>query len=155
MRKCGWHEDFSAFSMTKDWIRDWPFKWFAPLMPDECAPSDPHWNLFLDPTWNYPRRRDLAGYLDNSPVAIVATGPEGYCFFCGCPTGNASAWFSDGEWIWPTGIGHCILWHNLRLPDSFVAHIESMNFVPPDKYLTPDKELPWPTRADLSHFQLR
>ena len=42
------------------------------------------------------------------------------CRVCGASNGYAE--YSDGTYIWPSGLAHYVDQHDVRLPDEFVRH---------------------------------
>ncbi|HMW59246.1 MAG TPA: hypothetical protein PK881_06650 [Leptospiraceae bacterium] len=91
----------------------------------------------------------MAEYLAAAPVVLITDAEEGRCYFCGSDLGNASCLRSDGIWLWENGLDHYVLEHAIRLPDTFVAHIEEREFRPPAEVHDDFEFLPMPTGAEV------
>jgi len=72
----------------------------------------------LDPS----EARWVASYLDRGLVAGSAMGAA-ECRICGARIGTRD--LTDLVFIWPEGLGHYVLAHQLRLPAEFVRHIDA------------------------------
>jgi len=78
---------------------------------------------FVDESWDDEERRLIAGYLSSG---VVARAYMGYspCRVCG--QNNGSLEFTDGYYFWPEGFEYYVREHGVRLPDSFVRHVDEM-----------------------------
>jgi hypothetical protein len=43
------------------------------------------------------------------------------CRLCGQLNGSAE--YTDGTYVWPEGLAHYVMEHDVRLPDEFVSHV--------------------------------
>ena len=76
--------------------------------------------LLVDPSWDESVREIVANYLEQGQIARQFMGAS-TCRICQKPNGSAE--LTDGEFIWPSGLGHYVIEHSVRLPDEFVAHV--------------------------------
>jgi hypothetical protein len=74
---------------------------------------------FVDPNWDENERHLVSQYLAGGTMARVAMGHSA-CRFCGMRNGYAE--YTDGTYIWPSGLGHYVDEHQVRLPREFVEH---------------------------------
>jgi len=74
---------------------------------------------FVDPSWDTEERDDVAYYLQRRMQAAACMGLS-RCRFC--DKINGSLEFSDGVYIWPEGLAHYLIEHDVRLPQAFVDH---------------------------------
>lgn len=84
--------------------------WESPVTPHFPSPRD-----WIDDAWD-PRIRETVGeYLSNGTVVC---GYLGYstCRICGEKVGNLE--YTDGRFVWPSGLAHYIVKHSVRLPQS-------------------------------------
>jgi hypothetical protein len=88
------------------WRRDGHPEW-----PD---PAD-----FVDPDWDDVERHMTSLYVARGTIAKTFRGYSP-CRFCGINNGDLE--YTDGEYIWPSGLVHYIDEHAVRLPASFVTH---------------------------------
>jgi hypothetical protein len=66
--------------------------------------------------------RMITDYLDAGTLIDAYFGFSWCRFLCG--DGFGSSELSDGEWLWPEGLSHYVRYHNVRLPDSFLAKVQ-------------------------------
>ena len=78
---------------------------------------------FVDSRWNPNERDDVASYLRHGMVAAAFMGFS-KCRFCG--KDNGSLELTDGVYIWPEGLAHYVIDHDVRLPLRFVEHVYAM-----------------------------
>lgn len=80
---------------------------------------------FVDESWDEDERLHIGIYLRHG---LVARAWMGYspCRLCDKAT-NGNLDLTDGTYIWPEGLAHYVLGHNVRLPQEFVAHVQSQN----------------------------
>lgn len=90
--------------------------WKGPCEPDEALP-DP--TGFIDPAWDPVIRSEVIGYLRTGEAPFTSAGTS-ECRLCGCTNGSEER--SDGTFLWPEGLAHYLEFHDVRLPDEFVAH---------------------------------
>ena len=84
----------------------------APMWPDPAE--------FVDHAWDEKERRLVGVYLSSGQVPWVAAGFS-RCRLCDKPNGCAEN--TDGTYIWPEGLAHYIIDHDVRLPQIVVDHI--------------------------------
>lgn len=83
---------------------------------------DPGWpdaHDFVDPTWDEGDRDVVRQYLSYGTPAKTYMGLS-LCRFCGGTNGYGE--FTDGTYIWPTGLAHYVDEHHVRLLAEFVRH---------------------------------
>ena len=80
---------------------------------------------FVDESWDQDDRLEVGSYLRNG---LVARAWMGYspCRLCDRTT-NGNLDLTDGTYIWPEGLAHYVLDHNVRLQQEFVAHVQAQN----------------------------
>jgi hypothetical protein len=73
----------------------------------------------------YPRSDQIRvlNYLEHGMRAEQYRGYS-WCRICGFED-NGSAEFTDGTYIWPTGLAHYVDKHSVRLPAEFLAHVDA------------------------------
>jgi hypothetical protein len=74
---------------------------------------------YVDADWDEDERHAVSQYLASGTMARAFMG-RSVCRLCG--TANGFAEYTDGTYIWPSGLGHYVDEHNVRLPDEFVQH---------------------------------
>ncbi|MEV6207042.1 hypothetical protein [Kitasatospora sp. NPDC051914] len=89
--------------------------WHSPETPDLPDPA-----ALVDPDWEMWERSEVADYLEQGHVARQFLGVS-RCRICG--EVNGSAEFTDGEYLWPSGLAHYVREHAVRLPERITAHI--------------------------------
>jgi hypothetical protein len=113
---------------------EWPGKWFGYWQ--EHGPAYhrcPSIEDFIDEDWQYGHRAELVNYLATAPIA-ASTSHMAFGWLKG--KGDGRTWMSvrtDGEWAWLDDVAYYVAEQALRLPDAFVAAIESRNFTPPSE----------------------
>ena len=80
---------------------------------------------FIDEGWDDDERIGVGLYLQNGLVARAWMGCSP-CRLCENAT-NGSLDLTDGVYVWPEGLAHYVLDHNVRLPHEFVAHVHARN----------------------------
>jgi len=101
--------------------------WSNRLRPDLPNPRD-----LVAPFEPESDRGRIVGYLRGASTIEVWRGWSHCRFDCGVPDeemGHAD--LSDGLWVWPEGLAHYIERHGVVLPNVFVEHARSHNFVCP------------------------
>jgi hypothetical protein len=89
--------------------------WRAGEMPsmDETLPwPEPY-------LWG-PTKRDVLVYVRAAPVVQAYFG-EHRCRLCGVACGNTEK--SDGVFVWPEGLAHYLVRHDVKLPQHFIDHV--------------------------------
>jgi hypothetical protein len=76
----------------------------------------------LYPRWCPMERRNVVAYLRTGRTYNQCRGVS-YCRFeCGVSDRDmGSRCLTDGEWVWPEGLGHYVEVHTVRLPDEFIV----------------------------------
>lgn len=87
--------------------------------PDTSGPW-PDVQRFIDPTWDEDERDFIADYLR---MGFVSRAYMGYsiCRVCG-KRDNGDLELTDGTYVWPDGLVHYVIEHDVRLPGWFVSH---------------------------------
>jgi hypothetical protein len=83
---------------------------------------EPQWpdvHDFVDPDWDRRERDVVVGHL-YSGMRVRQFMGFSTCRFCGEPNGTSES--TDGKYVWPEGLAHYLLEHNVRLPAEFVEH---------------------------------
>lgn len=93
--------------------------WDGPL----TGPGWPSAEDFVDPAWDAEERELVADHLQSGLVAGRYMG-HSVCRFCGCDNGCLE--LTDGCFVWPEGLAHYVLNHDVRLPKEFVTHVLEM-----------------------------
>jgi len=84
------------------------------------VPDWPDPRNWIDSNWPEEDRDLVVAHLEDGAVA------EAYCGFARCRicdelAGSISR--TDGTYLWPDGLVHYLLEHDVRLPDEFVEHV--------------------------------
>jgi hypothetical protein len=84
----------------------------------------------VDKSWEVKDRKRIVGYL-KSGVRLRECLGFSYCRFPGGPPsekmGNAD--LTDGVWLWPEGLWVYVFRYSVRLPEVFVSHMRTREFV--------------------------
>ncbi|MFD5087508.1 hypothetical protein ACFWOG_33370 [Kitasatospora sp. NPDC058406] len=92
--------------------------WYSPE-----SPGLPHPSALIDPDWSESERSMIFDCLEGGQLARRFMGVSS-CRICGIPNGSAE--LTDGEFIWPAGLGHYMLEHSVRrrgrLPPALLRH---------------------------------
>ncbi|PJN23038.1 hypothetical protein [Kitasatospora sp. CB02891] len=83
------------------------------------APHLPHPARMVDESWDGEERSLVGTYLSQGQLACQFMGVS-RCRLCGRVNGNAE--LTDGTYLWPSGLGHYVEEHAVRLPAEFVRH---------------------------------
>jgi hypothetical protein len=75
---------------------------------------------YVDPDWDEEERALVIDYLTHGAAARRFWGVSS-CRLCGIENGRGE--LTDGEWLWPDGLAHYLIAHQVRLPEEFVAHV--------------------------------
>lgn len=108
MQKVGHSEHVTQLTLVGFW--DGP----------HVSPGWPDVRDFVDPTWSLDERLAVYDYLRRGRNVAACMGFSG-CRFCGQQNGSSD--YSDGVYVWPEGLGHYVLAHDVRLPSALVRHI--------------------------------
>ena len=108
---------------------------YQPELPD---PAD-----FINSDWDSNERKKVIEHLQKSPTIAEWMGISWCRFRCGEINLGAKC-LTDGVYIYPEGLIHYILKHNLKLPESFTTNILSYKgeFKPID-YKNVDIDYSW------------
>jgi hypothetical protein len=96
---------------------------------------------FVDPAWDIDTRNRVIAYL-NGGFCLAAT-TRWPCIFeghgCLDDSGDSRSLCArtDGVWSWADNLTHYVEHHQVRVPDSFVRHMEAMRFTPPGEITPP------------------
>ena len=85
----------------------------------EQASGWPDVAAFVDAGWDEDERHMVGRYLASGTVARIFMGFS-VCRICGASNGSVE--YSEGTYIWPSGLAHYVDQHDVRLPDEFVRH---------------------------------
>jgi hypothetical protein len=83
--------------------------------------DEPHLPQPLTNPIPHPRAADIAEYLCRSQFCRLAYGGFSTCRLCGVECGSHD--FGDDCYIWPEGLAHYVVEHNIHLSPAFVAHV--------------------------------
>src|SRR5262245_6831386 len=86
----------------------------------ERAESLPSPESFVDPGWDVDERDVVGSYLRRGFVVRAYLGLSP-CRICGGPNGSLE--LSDGTYIWPEGLAHYVIDHDVRPPEPFISHV--------------------------------
>lgn len=86
----------------------------------------------VDPSWAAGERAALVQYLRDGHELAHCLGFSHCRFECGIPDQEmGSRDFTDGSWVWPEGLAHYVVEHEIMLPNEFLAHARSRLFQMP------------------------
>lgn len=131
---------------------DWSEPWFGAFREGgEAYALCPSALEFVDPDWNLELRQKALDYLTTA-FSHAAAGGIWTCLFNGERVTGISA-HTDGVWCWDSRLTHFVACHAVRLPDNFVRHMASHDFVPPPVMTPADDEwLEWGQRLPHPPF---
>ncbi|MEV6283405.1 hypothetical protein [Kribbella sp. NPDC051770] len=89
---------------------------------DDGNGSWPDVRSSIDPAWDEDERDMTAVYLRHGLVARAYMGPA-TCRVCG--RRNGSVELTDFVYVWPEGLSHYLLEHQVRLPEVFVEYVRT------------------------------
>ncbi|MEV8371771.1 hypothetical protein AB0P21_03490 [Kribbella sp. NPDC056861] len=95
--------------------------WHGP----EAAAGWPDPADFVDATWDDHERDRVADYLRRGFVVRAYMGCSP-CRLCDSVT-NGDLELSDGVYVWPEGLVHYLVDHQVRPPEPFVSHVIAMS----------------------------
>lgn len=97
--------------------------WFS-----EQTPFFPDPHSFVKNEIDQQLRQLVAAYLDRGTHFIPYLGHSWCRFKCGAKEDEMGSFcFTDGDYIWPQGLGHYIKRHNVWLPELFIEHVVRNN----------------------------
>jgi len=106
--------------------------WFSDDEPELPKPHD-----FIDTTISSSERQQLVDYLKNGKRLHEWMGFSRCRFGCRLPVNEiGNACLTDGIYIWPEGLPHYSIEHQVWLPDTFVSHVNHHFPLNSDKVLT-------------------
>lgn len=85
----------------------------------------PDVHTLIDPDWDAGERDFIVDYVSQGVLGRHYMGFS-TCRVCG-KTDNGNREFSDGTFVWPSGLSHYIEEHAVRLPAEFVIHAYEVN----------------------------
>jgi hypothetical protein len=80
----------------------------------------PEIEVLVDREWDEDERDFIISYLNHGVLGRVYMGYS-TCRVCG-KTNNGDCEYSDGTFVWPSGLAHYVEDHAVRLPREFVQH---------------------------------
>ncbi len=112
------------------------------------VPTGPETNhLLQSESASQELRDEVADYLDASPYAVVGMQRDTDCYFCTKARFNGAAHRSDGVWLWPDDLGHCVRRHGFVVPNRMVDHIRAEVYPPQKLTMAVVESLQWPGRS--------
>src|SRR5262245_20090519 len=92
-------------------------------------PALPDPRQLVDLAWDPAIKAKVVSYLEKGRAERYYRGWS-YCrFHCGIPDRQMGSHdYSDGMWVWPQGLAHYVEVHSVRLPNEFLAHLQSLDF---------------------------
>jgi hypothetical protein len=91
---------------------------------------------FVDPDWDQEERDFIVDYLRRGVLGRLYMGYS-TCRICG-RTDNGDSEYSDGTFVWPSGLAHYVAEHAVRLPNEFVTHASDFT-----EHLSGDRDETW------------
>jgi hypothetical protein len=85
-----------------------------------ASESWPNPEDMVDSAWDKEDRDAVADYLQRGHIARLYMGYSP-CRICGERNGVLE--LSDGTFVWPEGLRHYVIEHQVRLPDRFIDHV--------------------------------
>jgi hypothetical protein len=76
----------------------------------------------IDREWDAKERERVLSYVSDVAFRKESYFGESTCRMCGKLDGSAD--YSDGKFLWPEGLAHCIREHGVRPPPTFVRHVQ-------------------------------
>lgn len=96
----------------------------------------PELEWFVDASWDRDDREFIADYLQRGVLARTYMGYSS-CRLCGRQD-NGDSEYSDGVYVWPSGLVHYVIEHDVRLPQEFVQHAIALT-----QHLEGDRDVSW------------
>lgn len=126
--------------------RKWEYRWFGFFN----EPSEEQNAYFLPNIEDFQSKKKandidkVITYLRNSPNILRSFSIPTNCMFCDKYHGDPNSYYYDGVWLWPEWLIHYVECHDVILPEEFLAHIKSKNYIPVDSVEFTVEGLPWP-----------
>ncbi len=96
-------------------------------------PHLPRPEKYVDHTWDPEERKWVISYFDACYFTPYFQAGVSWCRM-GCadiPADIGSQNLTDGTWIFPEGLVHYLIHHNVKPPSKFLHHIRNMNYQVP------------------------
>lgn len=90
--------------------------------PTSIDRDRPDPSRFVDPSWSRREREAVVEYLAAGSELRWDGGLVEFCSFCGAVLVVDE--LTDGVYVWPTYLIHSVDEHEVRVPNSFVAHVQ-------------------------------
>ena len=125
-------------------IQNWPHKWFGMWKEHgEGYENCPSIREFVDAdlvsTYSF---TDLENYLLNSQeLAATSSYPDA---FTGEVMFGSVTYITDGVWLWFDSLPYYIKKYNVAIPNSFLEHIKSNNYIPVEEWTGDFQSLDFP-----------
>ena len=87
---------------------------------NESRPEFPDPHDFVDSAMDEMFRYEIGAYLRRGLHARAFMGYS-TCRICG-KADNGNEEYTDGTYLWPSGLAHYVEEHGVRLPDEFIRH---------------------------------
>jgi hypothetical protein len=75
----------------------------------------------VDATWDADERSLVAAYLLDEQFENESYRGMSQCRFCGCFNGSRD--YTDGTYLWPQGLAHYLIAHEVKPPQDFIDHV--------------------------------
>lgn len=95
----------------------------------EPSQNWPDIQAFIDKKMDSHQKTKVVAYLANKGVKCNVFMGISRCRICDCPNGNSER--TDGVYLWPEGLAHYVLEHNVKLPQEFIDHVLAVHSDPP------------------------
>ena len=110
-----------------------------------------HPRILIDFSWEVKNRTKIINYLQKAMVYSISFGTSPNRFFRG-PNMIGDSEYTDGTWVWPSGLASYVELYHIRLPDEFIQHLQQQQFKPCVDDNTID--LPWYEKIDSVEVDL-
>ena len=98
--------------------------------PDRPEYHLPDPTTLVDPDCEKDNRDKIIAYLKSGKECAAYKGFSWCRFKCGISdTQMGTTDLTDGKWAWPEGLYHYVERHDVKLPDEFIEHMKSKNWV--------------------------
>ena len=79
--------------------------------------------------WLGVERINLIRYLKSGTIFRSSWGHSWCRFACGIADNDMGSHdLTDGDWVWPEGLSHYVEFHDVMLPEQFIAHCRSSDW---------------------------